>query len=322
MFMYIAVLVLGLVLLIWSADRFVDDASLISKHLGMSPLLIGMIIIGFGTSAPEMVVSAISAFEGNPGIALGNAFGSNITNIALIIGFTAVCSPIVVDSAILKKELPILSLLSLFVVFLLSDFMLSRQDAIIILFVFAALMAWTIHQGLSKPDDTYAQSVEEDLTTLNKPLKSTILSLIVGIVILLLSSRALVWGAVGISKFFGVSDIVIGLTIVAIGTSLPELAASVAAAKKNEPDMVLGNILGSNLFNTLAVIGIAGIIQPLTLAQEILYRDILVMLILTLSLFLFGYGFKKQGEIGRTKGLVLLVCYVSYTTYLLKTVLS
>ncbi|MCI5071595.1 calcium/sodium antiporter [bacterium] len=321
MTMYIAILVLGLVLLIWSADRFVDDASLISKHLGMSPLLIGMLIIGFGTSAPEMVVSAISSLEGNPGLAIGNAFGSNITNIALIIGFTAICSPIVVDSKILKKELPILSVLSFMVVFLLSDFSLDRQDALIILIAFASLMTWTLYQGLNTKEDTFAQNVQDDLSSLNKPLSSTVLSLILGIVVLLLSSRALVWGAVGIAKFFEVSDVIIGLTVVAMGTSLPELAASVAAAKKGEPDMVLGNVLGSNLFNTLAVVGIAGSIHPFNLDSAVVYRDASVMMALTLSLFLFGYGFKKHGKIGRTKGFVLLSCYILYTSYLLKSVL-
>ena len=312
---FLAVFV-GLVLLVWSADRFVDGSASAARHFGMPPLLIGMVIVGFGTSAPEMLVSALAAMQNNPGIALGNAYGSNITNIALILGITALISPIAVHSQVLRKELPMLTAVTLLAAWQLGDGALTRIDALVLLGVFAGLMAWTIVQGVRKKTDALGQEMEAELTGQTMPMNRALLWVVVGLLLLIASSRILVWGAVEIAHGFGVSDLIIGLTIVAVGTSLPELASSVIAARKGEQDIALGNILGSNLFNTLAVVGIAGAIRPMPVAPEVLTRDMLVMGALTLALFVIGFGFRGPGRINRLEGTVLLACYVGYTAYL------
>ncbi|MBU4294446.1 MAG: calcium/sodium antiporter [Desulfobulbaceae bacterium] len=316
----ILALISGLALLVWSADRFVEGSASTARHFGMPPLLIGMVIVGFGTSAPEMVVSAISAFQGNPAIALGNAYGSNITNIALILGLTALISPITVHSQVLRKELPILTAISTLAAWQLWDGEITRVDAFVLLGVFAGLMTWTIWQGMRKKDDTLGREMEQELDVQAMPLPRAVLWLVVGLVLLIVSSRILVWGAVEIAHGLGVSDLIIGLTIVAVGTSLPELASSIIATRKGEHDIALGNILGSNLFNTLAVVGIAGTIHPMAVGPEVFSRDILVMAALTVSLFVIGYGFKGPGRINRVEGGALLVCYICYTAYLISTV--
>ncbi len=314
-------IVLGLALLVWSADRFVEGSSSTARHFGMPPLLIGMVIIGFGTSAPEMVVSAISASQGNFGLALGNAYGSNITNIALILGLTALISPIAVHSQVLRKELPILTGITILAVWQLWDGEISRIDALVLLGVFAGLMTWTIRQGMQKKADALATKIEQKLASDIMPLRQAVGWLVLGLLLLIASSRLLVWGAVKIANGFGVSDLIIGLTIVAVGTSLPELASSIIAARKGEHDIALGNILGSNLFNTLGVVGIAGIIYPLEVMAEVLSRDMLVMFVLTVSLFILGFGFRgRPGRINRFEGAMLLICYIGYTVYLVSTV--
>ncbi|MCW8856217.1 MAG: calcium/sodium antiporter [Kangiella sp.] len=320
MLVAILAVISGLALLVWSADKFVDGAASTARHFGMPSLLIGMVIVGFGTSAPEMVVSALAAAQGNPGIALGNAFGSNITNIALILGLTAVISPIAVQSKILRKEMPLLMLMTILVIGLLWDLDISQLDAIILLIGFAGFMGWSIWQGMQKKPDSLASEVEQEVSQHTMPLKIGILWLVVGLILLVASSRLLVWGAVEIAQAFGVSDIIIGLTIIAVGTSLPELASSIIAIRKNEHDLALGNVIGSNLFNTLAVVGIAGAIHPLTVDSEVLWRDAMFMGVLTLSLFVIGYGFRGEGRINRVEGAVLLAAYVGYTTYLIRSV--
>jgi len=316
---FIAVL-FGLALLVWSADRFVEGSASVARHFGMPPLLIGMVVVGFGTSAPEMVVSALAATQGNPGIALGNAYGSNITNIALILGLTAMINPIAVHSQVLRKELPLLTAVTLLAVWLLWDGGISRLDAVELLGLFGGLMAWTIRQGLLHKKDALGAEMDRELETGAMHLRRAVFWLLAGLVLLIASSRLLVWGAVEIARGFGVGDLVIGLTIVAVGTSLPELASSVLATRKGEHDIALGNVLGSNLFNTLAVVGIAGAIQPLAVGPEVLRRDVLVMVALTLSLFVFGYRFRGPGRINRVEGALLLACYVAYTAYLAATV--
>ncbi|MBY6219927.1 calcium/sodium antiporter [Marinobacter nauticus] len=309
----------GLALLVWSADRFVEGSAAAAGHFGMPPLLIGMVVVGFGTSAPEMVVSALAASQGNPGLALGNAYGSNITNIALILGITAVIAPIAVHSQVMRKELPILALVTLAAAWLLFDGELSRLDAAGLLVLFALLLGWSIWSGMRKTDDAFATEMDAELAAHPMPIRKAMLWLVVGLVLLIISSRVLVWGAVDLATRFGVSDLVIGLTIVAIGTSLPELASSIIAARKGEHDLALGNILGSNLFNTLAVVGIAGSIAPMAVANEVLMRDIPVMVGLTLALFVLGYGFRGPGRINRLEGVGLLAIFVGYTAYLLST---
>ena len=309
-------IVVGLGLLVWSADRFVGGSAAVARHFGMPPLLIGMVIVGFGTSAPEMSVSAISAIQGNPALALGNAYGSNIANIALILGLAALVSPIAVHSDVLRKELPILTLITFLAIGQLWDGRLSRADAWILLLVFAGLMGWTIWQGIRRRDDNLAVEVEQAFAAEPMPLSRAIFWLVLGLVVLVASSRALVWGAVAIARGFGVSDLVVGLTIVAVGTSLPELASSLIAARKGEHDIALGNVLGSNLFNTLAVVGIAGTIHPMAVPGDVLSRDLPVMAILTLSLFVFGYGFRGPGRINRLEGGLLLAGFLIYTGWL------
>ncbi|MFZ9001855.1 MAG: calcium/sodium antiporter [Bacteriovoracaceae bacterium] len=318
MVLYLSVCVIGLLLLVWSADRFVSGASNVAKHLGLSPLLIGMIIIGFGTSAPEMVVSAISSFQGNPGLAIGNAYGSNITNISLILGVTALMAPIYIKSNVLKKELPILFSITILSIILIQDLYISRIDGLILGMVFVGLMTWSIREGLKNSRDTLSKEVRQELKESAMPFNKSIVVLIVGLILLVASSRMLVYGAVGIAQGLGVSDVIIGLTIVAIGTSLPELASSIIAAKKGEPDMAIGNVIGSNLFNTLAVVSIAGTINPLSIDQVILHRDVTVMTILTALMFIFAYGFKGKGRLARMEGGLLLLGYIIYTSFLIR----
>lgn len=317
----LSALIFGLVLLVWSADRFVEGAASTARYFGMPPLLIGMVVVGFGTSAPEMVVSAISSFQGNPGIALGNAYGSNIANIALILGLTSVISPIAVHSQILRKELPILTAVTLLAAWQLWDSEVSRFDALVLLGVFAGLMIWTILQGI-KQSDTLGDDVEKKMQTQELSIKQSILWLIIGLLLLIASSRLLVWGAVKIAQGFGVNDLIIGLTIVAVGTSLPELASSIIAIRKNEHDLALGNVVGSNLFNTLAVVGIAGTIHPMSVSADVLSRDISVMALLTITLFAVGFGFRGPGRINRYEGALLLASYIGYTIYLASGVIS
>jgi len=315
-------IVFGLALLVWSADRFVDGSAAAACHLGMPPLIIGMVVVGFGTSAPELMVSSLAALQGSPGIALGNAYGSNITNIGLILGLTALLKPISVHSQVLRKELPVLTVLTAISAWKLWDGRITRLDGLVLLGVFAGLLTWTVFQGLRTHRDALGIEMEYELCEHSMPLSRALFWLALGMALLIVSSRILVWGAVEMAHLFGISDLIIGLTIVAIGTSLPELASSVVAARKGEHDIALGNILGSNFFNTLAVVGIAGSISPLAVGPEVLSRDISVMAGLTLSLFVFGYGFRGPGRINRFEGAALLAGYIGYNLVLLQSVLG
>tara|TARA_R110000787_G_scaffold63679_8_gene143679 strand:+ start:7852 stop:8814 length:963 start_codon:yes stop_codon:yes gene_type:complete len=306
----------GLLLLVWSADKFVEGAAAVAAHYSIPPLLIGMIIIGFGTSAPEMMVSAFAASEGNPGLALGNAYGSNIANIGLILGVTAMICPIAAQSVVVKKEVPILIGITGLSAVLLADGQLTRLDALILLCVFAVLMGWSIYEGLRNRDDPLGHEMQKALDDHSKRFTKALAWVVVGLVLLIASSRLLVWGAVEIASGLGVSDLVIGLTIVAVGTSLPEFAASLSAARKGQPDLALGNILGSNLFNTLAVVGIAGVIGPTSVPQEILHRDMVVLGLLTVGLLVVCFNFKGTGIINRLEGTLLFASYVGYTAWL------
>lgn len=308
----------GLLLLVWSADRFVDGAAATARHLGVPPLLIGMLVVGFGTSAPEMLVSAISASKGNPGIALGNAYGSNICNLGLILGITALIKPIRVQSATLKKELPVLAVVTVLAGFQLLNGAITRLEAGVLLAVFAGLLCWSILIQVSHRDDPLGTDMDQQIQASQSPLKKSLFSLVIGLAVLLFSSRLLVLGAVALAQKYGVSDLLIGLTIVAIGTSLPELASSVMAARRNEHDIALGNVIGSNLFNTLTVVGIAGLIHPMAVEPLVVVRDLPVMAGLTLSIFMVGYGFRgRPGRINRFEGSFLLLVYLCYTGYLI-----
>jgi len=322
MFLPIVCVIVGLALLLWGADRFVDGASSAARHFSIPPLVIGMVIVGFGTSAPEMLVSVVAAIQGNPGLALGNAYGSNIANIGLILGFTALISPIAVHSKILKVELPILTFITLLAAWQVNDGILSQLDAWILLGVFSILMGWTIWQGLRRRTDSLGEEIEAELIAKSRPLMTSLAWVGVGLGLLIVSSRILVWGAVQLASSLGISDMIIGLTVVAVGTSLPELASSLIAVRRGEHDIALGNVLGSNLFNTLAVVGLAGVIMPFECDPETIYRDIPVMLGFTVFLFFAGYGFQAEGRINRWEGAFLLTCFVAYTAVLVRSVLQ
>ncbi len=319
MLLSIAAVLAGFLLLIWSADRFVIGASCIAVNFGVSPLIIGLTIVGFGTSAPEMITSGVAAYEDTPNLAIGNALGSNITNIALVLGTTALVTPLLVDSKILKREYPIMFAIMLIVWALLADGELSRVDGTLLILGMFALMIFITLIGLREKHRAEsagnADPLEEEFSEeIPKDMSTAMASfwLIAGMLILLLSSRLLVWGAVNIAHKFHVSELVIGLTIVAIGTSLPELAASIASALKNEHDIAMGNIIGSNTFNLLGVLGIPGIISGAVLEPSVLGRDYLVMIFLSVLLFLFAYGFKGKGRINRLEAGILLLCYIGY----------
>ncbi|WP_018984851.1 calcium/sodium antiporter [Salinimonas chungwhensis] len=313
----VAILV-GLPVLLFSASKFVDGASGVARHFNVSPLIIGMLIIGFGTSAPEIIVSVFAALEGNSGIALGNAFGSNIANIALVLGVTALISPIAVRSEIIKRELPIMLAIVFIAAWQLLDLSLSKDDAFTLLGLFILLLSWSFWQGMKGDSDALAEEYKEQISSDKTSVKMNLVWLLAGLVLLVASSRILVWGAIEVAGYFGVSDTIIGLTVIAVGTSLPELAASLMAIRKKEHDLALGNVIGSNMFNTLAVVGLAGIIHPTSIEQSFFYRDIVIMLILSVALFIFCIGLRgRQGRLNRLEGGIFVAAYIAYTWYLI-----
>jgi cation:H+ antiporter len=311
----------GVWILIWSSDRFVQGAAGIASFYNLSPLVIGIVIMGFGTSAPELVVSISSAVDGNPALALGNAYGSNIANIGLILGFTAILHPIQFCSSILRKELPLLTLVTFISFAVIYDLQLSLLNGFFLLVVFAGALMVTVRLSLKSPDDELIKRIKDEVPAESVNMKTSVRRLVTGLVLLMLSSRFVVWGAVELATLAGVSELIIGLTVVAIGTSLPEMASTLSAVRKGEHDMAIGNVVGSNLFNTLAVVGLAGTIRPFSLDSEVLHRDVPVMSFLTLSLFLIGWGRKGKGRINRFEGAFLLSCFIGYTLWLLKSVL-
>lgn len=317
MLTFILAMMAGLALLAWSSDRFVEGASSLARNLGVSPLVVGMVVVGFGTSAPEMLVSLMAAWEGSPSLALGNAAGSNITNIALILGVTALLTPVAVHSRVVKRELPIVLLVGALAWGLLADGRLSTVDGSVLLTVLMLVLAWMVRTAKVTPMETDAllQEIrEEEPAAL--PMQPSLIWTAVGLVLLVLSSRLLVWGAVGVAQAWGVSDLVIGLTIVAVGTSLPELAASISSIRKGEADMAVGNVVGSNLFNTLAVMGIPAMLGEVAVPGGLLGRDLPVMLGLTVLLLLFNFTPPTRNLITRPEGGVLLALFVAYQVLL------
>lgn len=307
----------GFALLTWSADRFVVGASAIAYLLKVSPLIIGLTIVGLGTSAPEMLVSLVASWQGNSGLAVGNALGSNIINMGLILGITAMVIPLKVHSSIIKRELPVLLLVMVIALLLLLDGTLGRLDGMILLTGMALVVIWLIRVGLTQTTTEDPMSGEfADEMPMNMGMGRALFWLIVGALCLLGSSRLLVWGAVSVAESMGISDLVIGLTVVALGTSLPELAASVMSALKNEHDIALGNVIGSNIFNLLVVLGLPGLISPGAIDAEVLTRDFPVMVGLMLALFVMAYGFRGPGRINRFEGALLVVGFCGYQTLL------
>jgi cation:H+ antiporter len=302
----------GFVALTWGADRFVLGAAATARNLGVPTLVIGLTVVGFGTSAPEILVSANAALQGNTSLAIGNALGSNITNIALVLGATALIAPLRVHSNVLRREFPVLMAIMLFTLMLLTDGRLDRHDGFLLLAGLGVMLYWMASIGLrarrSDPiRSEYAAEIPDAM-----PLGTALLWLLAGLVVLLASARLLVWGALEIAVALGVSDLVIGLTLVAIGTSLPELAASVVSALRHEHDIAIGNIIGSNMYNLLAVLGLPGLIHPAAFPPEVLMRDFPVMIVLTLGLFAAAYGFRGEGQINRLEGGALLAAFFGY----------
>ncbi len=313
-------IIAGFILLIWSADRFIIGAAATARNFDVPPLIIGLTIVGFGTSAPEMMVAGFAAYDGSPAMAIGNALGSNIANITLVLGVAALISPLDVHSRIVKKELPILLFATLMALALLRDGTLSRLDGFILLSLLCLLMWWITRQGIrNQTRDALIDEYIEELPDI-MPTSHALFWLLAGLVLLTISSKILVWGAVNVATELGVSELVIGLTIIAIGTSLPELAASITGALKNEHDIAIGNVIGSNLFNTLGVLAIPGLIAPSTLVEGILERDMPVVLILSIMLFVMAYGFRAEGRINRLEGGLLLSAFIAYQLLLLFTV--
>lgn len=315
MLLAVLAVIAGFALLAWGAERFVEGSSGMARCLGVSPLIIGLTIVGFGTSAPEMLVSGMASWDGRAAMAVGNAIGSNITNIALVLGVTALVQPLVVGSSILRRELPVLLVVMLLALGLVIDGFLSRTDGVILLCGMFVMIAWIVYlgwQGRGHRDAIEDEFVEGLKETPEMSLGKAGLLALTGMILMFVSSRILVWGAVKIATFLGMSELVIGLTIVALGTSLPELAASVVSALRNEHDIALGNVIGSNMFNLLGVMALPGLIAPGGLAEGVLTRDYPMMLVLTVALLLMGYGLHGKGRVTRIEGGFLLLTYVAY----------
>ena len=310
-------IIIGFVLLIWSADKFVLGASNTARSFSISPLIVGVVIVGLGTSAPEMLVSAMAAADGNTGLSIGNAIGSNITNIGLMLGITAMLYPLQIHSKLLKREMPVLLAIITLSYFILWDRELSFANGLLLLTLMFLMLAFTIWEAKNQPDDALSQEILEELPE-QVSKGEAIKWLLIGIFILIASSRILVWGAVEIAEYFQVSDLIIGLTIVAIGTSLPELAATITAARKKEYDLALGNIIGSNIFNILGVMALPGLIRPGTFDSVVLTRDYPVMLGLTIALLIFSIAWRKgtTGVLARVEGGLLLAAYIGYMFWL------
>jgi len=305
----------GLVLLIWGADRFVHGAAATARNMGIAPLLIGLTVVAFATSAPEILVSVVASLRGQPGLAFGNAIGSNIVNIGLVLGCVAIIRPIELRSATLRREMPALLAVSLLTVSLFLDSYLSRIDGVVMLTGLVIVMIWLARLGMrSAPSDPikadYEAEIPRDVTT-----RMAIIWLLIGLVTLLVGARLLVSGSIEIAVFLGVSEVVIGILLVAFATSLPELAVSMVSALKGEYGLAIGNIVGSNIFNLLAVIGVAATIAPTAMAPSVLSLHIFVMVAFTLVLFAMTYDYDGKSELSRIEGAALLIAFIAYDTY-------
>ncbi|UGA54501.1 calcium/sodium antiporter [Vibrio sp. VB16] len=308
-------LVVGLVFLVWSADKLVFGAAALAKNIGISPLVIGMTILAMGSSAPEMMVSATASLAGKSDTAVGNVLGSNIANIALILGITALVKPLSISSGVIRRELPLMIIVTLLAGVILWDSHLGFYEGVLLFVLFGAFIIamLRISHKEKRNGDSFIEDQESEIPDGVSNIKAG-MWVVVGLVILPIAADTLVDNAVVIAKFFGMSDLIIGLTIIAIGTSLPELAASLAGVLKGEDDMAVGNIIGSNVFNILAVMGIPGILNPSILSEHAMARDFWVMLAVSLLLVLFALG--KSRSINRIEAGILLICFISYQVYL------
>ncbi len=312
MLLSIAAIVIGLALLVWSADHFVEGASVTARNLGVSTLIIGITIIGFGTSAPEILISIFSVIDNTPDLAIGNAIGSNIANIGLILGATSLVIPLSFTSKLVKREFPILLLATVLMTWVLWDTELNLVDGILLLLFLTAALTYLIMFSKTDQDDSISSELENEIPR-DMSTQKALLWTLVSLLILIGSSKILVWGAVNIATELGVSELIIGLTIVALGTSLPELAAAIAGARKGEPELVMGNVIGSNLFNSLAVIGLPSVMVDFSISSTAITRDLPVMIALTAMAYLVSQ-FPKSSYcvITRFKGMILLSSFVLY----------
>ena len=316
MFEAVAFLIVGLIFLVWSADRLVYGSAALARNFGISPLVIGMTILAMGSSAPEMMVSATAALDGKTDTAVGNVLGSNIANIALILGITALIKPLSISSAVLRRELPLMIAVTGVSGVILWDNHLGFMEGVLLFILFIAFILAMLHisRKEKKNGDIMLDEQESEVPEGVNNWKA-IFWVVVGLIVLPLSADTLVDSSVVIAKYFGMSDLVIGLTIIAVGTSLPELAASVAGVMKGEDDMAVGNIIGSNVFNILAVMGIPGILNPSILSEFVMGRDFWVMLGVSLLLVVMALG--KSRSINRFEGAVLFVIFIAYQGYLI-----
>ncbi|QPL43305.1 calcium/sodium antiporter [Pseudoalteromonas sp. A41-2] len=311
------ILIIGFAALVWSADRFVYGAAALAKNMGIPTLIIGLTVVAMGSSAPEMMVSASAALANKTVTAVGNAIGSNITNILLVLGVTALLRPLSVSSMTLKREMPLVLIVSIGAWYVFSDNYFSFAEGIALILAFAVFIAGLVIISLraKNQDDPFVSEACEDVPD-NVSTRSAVLWLVVGMILLPISSHFLVGSAVDIAKYFGLSDLVIGLTIIAIGTSLPELAACIAGVLKNEDDLALGNIVGSNIFNLLAVLPLAGIINPSVIDPSAANRDALIMIAATIVLIAMSLNLKGARRINRIEGGFLLVAFIAYQGYI------
>lgn len=312
MLLAIAAIIVGLALLVWSADKFVDGSVGLAENLGMSKVMIGLTIVSLGTSAPEIFVSITAALSQASELALGNAIGSNIANVGLVLGVTALVAALPVKQGLLKQDLPALLAVTAICCFLLMDLVLDWSDGLALLVLLVFLMSLMFRYKKEHPEEVLesGESLDEVIPDYNA--KESITAFLIGLVVLVISSRMLVWGAVDVATALGVSEVVIGLTIVAIGTSLPEMAASVTSALRNHHDIALGNVIGSNILNLLAVLSVAAVIHPIELTRDTFINDYGAMVLFTVAIAVFVLVPKKTKQISKAEGIILLAGYIGY----------
>jgi cation:H+ antiporter len=311
----IAELIIGLLLLIWGADRFVHGAGATARNLGVAPLLIGLTIVAFATSAPEILISIVAAFRGETDLAVGNAIGSNITNIGLVLGGVALLRPIEITSSILRHKMLVLLAVTLLTAFLFLDYCLSLGDGFVLLTGLLIVMAWLCRLASRSSADDPITANYAAKTPYHVSMRTAIFWLVIGLATLLVGAELMVDGAMEIARALGVTELVIGIILIALATSLPEFAVSLASAMKGEYGLVLGNIIGSNIFNLLAVIGAAAIIEPARLPPSVLSLHIIVLVAFTLVLFVIIYRYNGKRYISRLEGVALLIAFLAYDTY-------
>jgi cation:H+ antiporter len=322
MLYYSAALLVGFLVLFKSADIFVIGSVATAKNFSISPMVIGLTVVALGTSAPEIFVAITSSLQGQPEIAVGNAIGSNIANVGMVLGFTAMLVPLKFRVDILRNDLPILIFVTLCAGASLIDYKLRLTDGLLLLsglglFLFRLAME---HRKSSQMELAAEISELGDIPEMSTAKASTLL--LISLLFLLFSSELLVWAVIKIAESMGVSELVIGLTVIAVGTSIPELVVSVTSATKGQTDLAIGNIIGSNIFNILAVLAIPAIFSPSDLTPLTLWRDYAVMLGLTLVLVVFAYGIRGDSLITRFKGFLLFMVWLGYIIYLYQTALN